>query len=295
VVKEISNLEVRHKTDQAELIELSYNSIKREAQFRADALKQSMRNEIVEAYKNNWNQYVYDYDNPSETTKLDKISAENLGLPLYKYMYVKSHQDSNDMFILSSNGIRNDLSIDSSAKGYIRTFDNEYAMHFNPELGKQAVSAILSNKKTDIFWQRTNTAGAKTPTITNMNIENLFYVDKLEDIRDIECLVYSTIDDYGDITGVKDVSVLGQKQDNRKLYIVQGFNLYDQIQEQYIIEFKNLDTDYERQLAELQSRKDGIMLKFGFLTITILVTFIALSSLQNMCVRGVGQYGGDVN
>ena len=275
-------LESSHKSDRANLMSTIYYSLKRDAQFRTDTTKENARSEIVAAYSNNWEQFSYDYDNPSVTNNLDIILSKYMEKD--KYFYVKS--DANDKNVMTRKGVRDDFSTDCSSEGdSSRTFEQEYKKHFNLNLAIQAVSAILSNKNTDIFWQFSNNANLTTPKITNMSMNNIFYVDSLEDIRDIEFLVYSSIDDYSDILGVTDVSMLGQKQDNRKLYIVQGFNLYEQIQTNYSINFSQLEASYNEDVLRLQHEKEKIVLKFVLLLVTLLSTFISFGLMQNQCVR----------
>ena len=199
-------------------------------------------------------------------------------------MYVNSN--ANDMFVMSNTAIISDFSTDCSSTGATRTFALEYPKHFNQTLAKLAIPAILTNDNVDVFWQFTNHNNLKKPIVTTMDVSKLFDTDNLANLKDFEFLTWSTIDEHADITGTTDVSLMGQRQLSKKLFIVQGFNLYEQISQNYYKNFQELDDKYKTALVTRIAAKDSVELRLILLFVVVITSFISVSVLQNTCVRG---------
>ena len=224
-----------------------YQSLKLEAQVKTDRVASDIRRELIKNYKDDLNKFKHEYEHPTVDstliTTIDKIihSEEN------RFFHIES--DSNDMFVASKIGIVSDKSEDCSTFGITRTYKDEISMHYNKSLAKKAIDSLIVGNETDVFWRFRNTMskGQNDTNIKEMDI-NMVLKLPLEELKDYEFLTYTYIDKYNDILGVTDVNAIGQKQDSKKLIVVQGFNLYDHIKANYSSSYKYIDSVMNNQL-----------------------------------------------
>lgn len=274
------------KLAENELTKSLYLSFKRDAQEKVDRVAKEVREGLIDSYGTDIETFANDYNNPTEqsvlVTSIDKaISDED-----NRFFYVES--DSNDMFALSKNQILADQSTDCSIEGEsARILESEIGKHFNKHLAKQSMESLISGKNNNIFWQYTNHAKAKKPRLRIMDINKVLALP-LEELKDYEFLTVSYIDKYGDILGVDDISNMGVKNDSKKLMIVQGFNLYEQVEQDFKPSYTRLHKNQKMQLAIIEESRKGLFSKVVLMMALIIISFFAMAVIQNKFVKGCG-------
>jgi len=182
----------------------------------------------------------YELDNNIPNTKFSEIIRAN-----FTGVYLNGiENDNNDPWAALPWGINGDFSPNCSKFGDKRTWDIEYDMHANKKLAKAAVDEILIMSDKIIFWEFLPSENPKHKMITSMTLDALkevFDSEGIEGLKTYEFLTPSYITRRGDIFGIPDIGSGGIKNENDKIIITQGFNLYDQIKKSHINNFKYLD------------------------------------------------------
>lgn len=252
-----------------------YRNLEREAQVKVDRLAREIREKLLFEYGDNLEQFKIDYDNPSEDTVLITVIDEVIHHSDNRFFHIEN--DANDMFATSMHGVILDKSGDCSALGDNRKFENEIPMHFNPYLAEQAIDGLRSGE-TGLFWQFP-THEDSVLELDRMMIDVALRLSP-ERLRDYEFLVAGYIDRYNDLLGQKDVSATGFRQDNRKVIIVQGFNLYDHIQEEHWESYLKIRKDAEVQLAAIKESRKRVEIEGFLLFIISLVCMMSVYVMQ---------------
>lgn len=193
--------------------------------------------------------------------------------------------DSNDMFVATENGIALDKSGDCSVKfGFVRNFAEEISMHHNKILAEQAIEGMLGGKD-NLFWRfRNSEKSNKDIGLKKMDLNTVLSLSP-DEMKDYEFLAVSYIDRYKDITGIDDVTSTGHKQNTRKLMVVQGFNLSDQIQVEFKDSYARIEKDREVQLSVLAENRRAIVIELVVLMGSIFISFFAISALYNAYIK----------
>lgn len=273
-----------------ELNNAIYTALKRETQTKVNMIADEIRSDLLTNYGNNISKFTEDYNYPTEdsilVTTIDKIIHSDNN----RFYYVES--DSNDMFVASKNGVISDKSQDCSVFGITRTYEQEISMHFNKKLAKQAINSMVLADKSDIFWRFKNTTPNKDIGLREMDIDKVLSLS-LHEIKDYEFLSVTYIDRYGDILGVENVSLTGQQQDSKQLIVVQGFNLYEHIQEDFKLNYIHLEKNEQQQLELIKENRRGIVIKLVLMMTTTFISFFFIAVVQNNFVKGCGRDGSD--
>ena len=259
-----------------------YKSLKRESELKATKVAKEIRVELLKQYGDDLSKFAKEYDYLEEDsilmTTIDNVihSEEN------RFFHIET--DANDMFVLSNNGVVSDKSQDCSTFGSTREYADEISMHFNKKLAEQAVDAMLLGNESDIFWRFRNTTFDKNIRLDKMNIEEALKLP-LKDLKDYEFLSVTYIDKYVDILGRQDVTSKGIKQDTRKLIVVQGFNLYEQIQDEFKPSYVRIERNMKTQLLLMEENRNMIKQKLVITSVLIFVCFFAMAIIQNHLIK----------
>jgi len=211
---------------QWQLIESSITDNYNNAELFAIGIKVNIETKVSESYPDS-SKLQYDLDNPTSDAFVYNIFTESI-----KGKYLNNiTNDNNDPFIASRHGVLSDLSLNCSAgDSVIRSWEKEIGMHANKTLANKAVQAITLQNNKPIFWEYSQSSNTNHIIVTEMDIRELhrvFMVEGLEGLQTYEFLKPVYIQQYTDILGVPDVNNLGVKQQNNKVVIVAGFNIYD--------------------------------------------------------------------
>ena len=196
------------------------------AEMQSDQIKQDIDRNIMLSYTDN-SLLKYDLDNPRPDSVLYGIFKDAI-----KGKYLNGIQtDNNDVFIATHNGIVADLSLNCSVSpGTSREWEAELTRHYNSYLGSKAIHAIIDQSSIPIFWEYTksdNPAHNKVVAMTLDDLRAIYFKEGLEGLKSYEFLKPSYIRQQEDILGTADITALGVRQNNYKIIVVSGFNLYD--------------------------------------------------------------------
>lgn len=262
-----------------ELMKSIYINLKADSQNKTDRLAKEIKTELISAYSDDMDTFKSDYLEPLPESELVKVIDTIINSDTNRYFHVES--DANDMFVVSNIGIVSDKSQDCSVYGITRSFEDEVTMHFNKSLANQAIDSILKGQTNDVFWQFRNTRKLKKPELTTMDLDRVFDMT-LEQIKDYEFLTITYIDQDQDITGRDYVSANGIAQDNNRLILVQGFNLYEQITQSKLNEsFIKIEKEKHHQIDLMTEHRKGIVTKIIMSTALLISTFVTISVLLN--------------
>ncbi|OHW62890.1 hypothetical protein EUAN_06740 [Andreesenia angusta] len=271
-----NNIERAAETARVEMNKAIYESLLREATTKTDRVSKEIRSGLLSGYGDNLSEFSKDYSYPTEDSILVTTIDDIIHNEDNRFFYIEN--DANDMFVSSTNGIVSDKSQDCAVYGITRTYDEEISMHFNKALAKEAIEALQVGEE-NIFWRFKGPAGSKDVGLKKMDIDKVLELP-LEEIKDYEFLAVSYIDRYGDIMGTEDVTAIGQKQDSKKLMVVQGFNLYDHIQESHKSKYIRLDKEMAVQLAIVKENRKKIEIEGVLLFVVTLVSMLAVYVIQ---------------
>lgn len=259
-----------------------YNALKRESQDKVDRVAKEIRAELLEKYNSNLGQFAKDYEYPVEGTILVDTIDKKIHSEENRFFHIES--DANDMFVMSDRGIVSDKSQECAKFGITRDFKQETSMHYNRILANEAIKSILAKDNKDVFWQFRK---ADKILLTEMDIDKVLNLS-VDELKSYEFLSVAYIDRYNDILGVPDVTTTGYKKDNKKLIVVQGFSLYEHIQQDFKSGYVTIDKNTETQLKVVAESRRGLTVEL-FLTLAIIFTSLfSIASLQNSFKKGCG-------
>ena len=151
---------------------------------------------------------------------------------------VNEDKSANHMFICNKYGML--ASVSPRARKNITKFPflwkELYQEQTNLQLTKEAVNSLLQQKDILIYWEIPNTDKDKIIIPHEMDIEilhKLYDQYGLRVFKNIHFLAPAYITPTGDIFGIDDISIYGEKSDNNKIIVVQTFNVYQQIMARY--------------------------------------------------------------
>ena len=274
------------KLAENELNKSVYNALKRDAQEKTDRVALEIRQKLISNYGGNLDGFGEEYDNPTDDSILVKTIDSVINSDENRFFYVES--DANDMFALSTKRIVADQSSDCSTEdGNSRILEDEIPNHHNPYLAKQSIDGLIKGSDSHLFWRYRNTTQSADIGLKEMDIDKVLELS-LSQLKDYEFLTVSYIDKYGDILGVKDVSLIGTKNETKKLMIVQGFNLYEQIEKEFKSSYIRIYKNEKMQLAIIEESRREIATKLFVMVFLVLVSFISMAMVQDIYIKGCG-------
>ncbi len=269
---------------ETELNKSLYKALKRESQTKTDRVANEIRQKLIDNYGNNIDNFAKEYDNPTEDSILVTTIDSVINSDDNRFFYIES--DSNDMFALSKNNVISDKSENCSIEGIPRILEQESDMHYNKELANQSINGLLYGNRKHMFWRFSNTILSKNDdNIKVMDIDKVLSLPRLQ-LKDYEFLTVSYIDKYGDILGIQDVTSLGQKKDSKKLMVVQGFNMFEQIEGEFKESYLKLHKNNKLQLAVIEESRKGLVTKLILMMALLLISFFAMAIMQNIFIKG---------
>lgn len=266
------------------------------AKIQSDAIRDNIKDDINDEYKNKESVLRNDIDNIDPSSKFINILNTNIS---EKFLNVKN--DNNDLFIMSTwqkvinfalkGAILIDKSINCSEDGEIRTLDIELNKQYNYELGYDAMKRILSqNYSEPIFWEylpSENPNHIKLKVCSLAGLKEVYMAEGIDGLKTYELLSTSNINDSSDIFGINKINNLGSyEEENRQLIVVQGFSIYDELMTKHITTLT-----VERQTVKYEVWKKSIVGSISF--ILILVMFLSVSKVQVLSVELEDQLGVD--
>jgi hypothetical protein len=157
-----------------------------------------------------------------------------------KYLNGVENDNNDPWAAMKDRGIIGDFSLNCSAAGRSRTFDQEVALHASPALAREAIQKIIlqeptlaSSGRTDhlIFWSFLAPIKPEY-LVSSASIETLrdlfLKYPSLDSLASYEFLVPQYIDQDKDLSGKPLVTERGFRNQVNQLIIVSGFNLVDQ-------------------------------------------------------------------
>lgn len=274
------------KLAENELNKTVYQALKRDAQEKTDRVALEIRQNLISNYGDNLDKFGDDYNNPTENTILVKTIDDVINSDKNRFFYVES--DANDMFALSTKRVIADQSNDCSVEdGVVRMLEDEIPSHYNPRLARQSIEGLINGSDSHLFWRYKNTTKTNDIGLKEMDIDKVLKLP-LSQLKDYEFLTVSYIDKYGDILGDKDVSLMGSKNDTKKLMIVQGFNLYEQIESEFKSSYTRIYKNEKMQLAIIEESRREIATKLFVMVFLVLVSFVSMAIVQDIYIKGCG-------
>jgi hypothetical protein len=258
------------------------------AKIQATDIRDSSKKDISETYADDKTGLKYDMDNLNVNSNFLKILNDNIA---DKFLNVNN--DNNDLFVMSTwqknlknnlkGAIITDKSINCSANGEVRTFDTELTMHYNYDLGYDAIHRILTqNTSEPIFWEflkSDNPNHKKLTACSLQGLKDIYMSEGIEGLKGYEFLNLAYINDKDDIFGIDKINNMGSLDpENRQIIIVQGFSLYDVLMQSH----KTSMLVEEKQNESLVLRGE---LYGSFGVVLIFVTFISITKVQNLSIE----------
>lgn len=239
-------------------------------------IAKNIEEDIREAYNNDMNKLKIELDN-NNYLNLSKIISKSIK---GKYL-LGINNDSNDIFVATTKSIICDFSYDTAgSKDEDRSWSRFISTSSNPELARECANALLIKQGGIIFYEY-GPALENHKLIQTMDINSLKEIiinEGLDGLKNYRFLVPTYITDDGDIFGQKDI-VAGIRYNNYKLIIIQEFNLYDQIKENYPDKF---NFSYIQSIQDRQTRNITLLYIIGiFITIVLILSFVQICNLFN--------------
>jgi hypothetical protein len=266
------------------------------ATLQADYVKENIHKDLLDVYGTDSINMKKDMDSISIGSTSTFLQIVNNDI---KGKYINKNSDSNDMFVIGKwiksnvNGIPEgaiiaDPSFDCSKNGQIRTLDIEIAGQYNKELAKNGLVNIINQNTNDpIVWEYLTPTNPNHKMITTQGltgIKSIFMDEGIDGLATYEVINPSYLLSDKDIFLTNDIDLTGNKVDNYKIIVVQGFNIYDaittnhyQLIEDYQYKLKTLTNNYTHEMQ---------MLIFEGISICaiVFIAFFSVCKLQNILI-----------
>lgn len=198
---------------------------------------------------------------------------------------VNLDDNNNNIFICNRYGVLANQS--RRARKNIDKFpllwDEIYQEQTNLNLTKAAVNALLSQKNELIYWEFPNDDINKIVIPSDINIENLHLLYNqygIDAFKNIQFLAPAYITPNGDIFGVNDIDIYGNKIQNHKIIVVQTFNLYQQLQARYSEDMTKINI-FKQHIITNPINNLHINALFIILIIIIMVILVSFMLIKN--------------
>ena len=205
------------------------------AKNKLDIMKANIEKEIKVVYGEKSSKLKYDIENIENKSYISDL--------LFKYVedstFKTLRSNSSSIFIITPSYV---IANNDEDQGFIKVLNEEVQISkdivYN-DLSFQSALFDIKNKQTekDIFWEpRENTFvpdHKMLGKITKNELRQIFLTEGLAGLREYESLVPIYITRSGDVLGVHDYTVLGERINNNKIIIVQKFKLHSIISLQY--------------------------------------------------------------
>jgi len=249
---ETKQKEEKHIESVREIRELQWQTIEsiiidnyNNAETFAGGIRSNIEVKILSSYQDK-NKLQYDLENPNSNAQIYNILASEI---TGKYLN-NIHNDNNDPFVASREGVLSDLSLNCSPEDTtFRTWDQEVAMHTNKSLANKAINSILLQSNKPIFWEFRKSNRLSHITIVEMDLKELksvFMQEGLDGLETYEFLKPVYIQQHGDIFGAPDVNNIGIRYPNSKIIIIAGFNINDILSKYHKTTMSKYDTLIDR-------------------------------------------------
>lgn len=228
----------------------------------------------------------------NDTSKTKKLKYFRIMQDCIKDVYlfdINEDRSSNHMFICNKYGMI--ASMSPRARKNIDRFpflwEELYQEQTNLDLTKKAVTSLLQQKNDIlIYWEPPNDDENKIIIPPDMNIKTLHQLyDQygLQVFKNIHFLAPAYITPTGDLFGIDDVSIYGEKNDNNKIIVVQTFNVYQQIMARYASDIAQINTFKNHIITHPINTLyiNAIFIILIVIIMFILVCFIILQSEKN--------------
>lgn len=203
--------------------------------------------------------------------------------------------DNNDPFALTKkDGIISDFSLNCSSDGRLRTFEEEYKIHYSPVLAIEAISRIQNQfiptikngmKEDPIGWSflEPKEGIELVDSFTWVKLKEKFQKYGLKGMSSYEWLYPYYIDPDKDLLGKHNVNPAGIKQETKQIILVSGFNVVDIINKNRNHTSAFINFDKERKFVE-KTYNSSIIFKQTMTISNIILfflTFLFFSSYYN--------------
>ena len=187
--------------------------------------------------------------------------------------------DNNDLIQMIRGYLTVDLSVNCSTdEGRLRSVEDEISQQFSKELARKAFVDILALNKNYTLWHflpvkeddkyYEEIKNYDSTSLKQLKQDFIKHNTDLEFLSGFEFLAVARIDNDKDLFGNYLVSTSGHRQDNYIIYIIQGFNLIDQI------ETARLTANIEDYDKRIETEKDNFKLLKSWIDAYILIIFM---------------------
>lgn len=278
------------------LVDLKWNYIwarTLECYNTSKLLSEEVKTEIIQGiekeYRDNPQQLEKDLKTLNESSKLMKIIGESVQ---GKY-FMNIQNSNNSIWVNTENEVITSQSIDRCVEDRTRQFDQEYPVHFNPTLAELAVSNIVNQTNSYVFYHYNKVDQDKPwyTDIKNLNkmdvkeVEKIFkkYKGDINVLEGFEWISTSYIYETKDLLGKSIINYRGYKQDTYQIMVNSNFNIIDVINSNttysntiktYDNKMQNIIDAYEQ---ERQTKITLLIVEF----LVFIISFLSISKIQH--------------
>ena len=231
IVKEIVHLKhdtiSQIKEEEYDKIYVCLEQLKDSANIQVTDIAKNIEKDLLES---DLDQLKEDLDNGVENKELNDILFNNINGKSLNGI----NNRRNGIMVMSTDCIIEDFNLRRSDSKN-RTFEQEIENAYNKELADDGIDKIINRTNHTIAFEPYNMISGEHIKISELNyntLKKVYMKEGFEGLRNYQICVPYYITDVGDIFGEPDIKH-GVRQTNHKIIIIQEFNLYDQIEENY--------------------------------------------------------------
>ena len=265
------------------------------AMIQTNFVKDNIQKDLLNAYAGNMNKLKYDMDHPDINSTYCKILSQDIN-----GKYINVDNDNNDMFVAELNipsmnpkypnfTIISDHSFNCSSAG-IRNAQKELVMHANPALGLDAVQRMTNQDTTSIiFWEFLKSNNPNHYKIQYDSLSELKKVFMSEGVTGLStyeiCNVAYINSDKTDIFGTADIDNLGEKTNNYKIVVYQGFSITDDLNTNHAVDIQYFNNSSSIITQKYEDQKLKYTIEVLLVAMIMFIVFITLVKIQNLMLE----------
>lgn len=257
------------------------------AQLQANAVKESVVEDLMKEYNGNLEEMKKDFDN-RQTNRFYKVLSDNI-----HDKFINKKNDNNRMYVATRDGVLIDDSINYSSNSF-KSWDQIIEDTPNKILASDAIDIIQKKKNATVILWMDNTgtvlnriqyegSSYRTEMSFYSFVEKLVNEDKTDELLQYNIIVVSYIFDTEDIFGVPNIEA-GRPNDNDVIYIVQTFNIKDMIESNTYL--KNSLLNYDNQIDKFYT----LFSNSRDLRVTMSILFVILEAIGFFCVWYLAEF-----
>ena len=243
------------------------------ARLQAENIKNNIKHDLLIVYRDNMSQLNADLDTHDRTLPCYKIFKTNI-----ENMFMNVDSFDNRAYVADKEGILTDRNMVKEDRDN-RLWKTEIEASVDPIVASKAVDMILLKDKHVIYWLAEGSTKWESPNnegtqVTLETIKKDMDQNGIAALKSYDILVPAYISNETTVLNSPEMIIHGVPETERKLIIIQSFNLYDAL----MVHSEDLELMKSTTVLVRNTMKESIYTEIITLVLVIILTLISFGA-----------------